>query len=107
MGRNSPTTPGSSRLGEERTSTGAGMSIGVLERMVARMRRQPQDRMSAIAPNPNSHTPRIASGTQSAVAPVLGGADGKALGNGCVICTIVNEIAGAAIFFAVGPVHRQ
>jgi hypothetical protein len=34
------------------------------------------------------------------------GASGKAPGNGCVICTIVNETEGAAIFAAAGAHAR-
>src|SRR5258708_153648 len=95
----------SSRPGEERTATGAGMSMGALARIAARMRSQPRNRISATLANPQAHTPRIAMRTQSRV-PRGDGAGGKAPGNGWLMGIIVNETARAAIcvatFWAAG-----
>src|SRR5438445_154947 len=45
--------PGSKRPGEERTSTVAGMSIGVLDRNAVLMRSQPRNRVRATPANPS------------------------------------------------------
>ena len=108
-GRNNPTTPGSSRPGEERTSTAAGSSKSVLARTAARMRSQSLSRISMIAANPHAQTARIAMETQSR-APCGDGAGGRAPENGWLICAILKEIAGAAIraatFWAAGAHSR-
>ena len=101
MGRNNPTTPGSSRPGEERTATMDGMSIGVLARIAARMRSQPRTRISTTPENPHAQPPRMAIGTQSRV-PCAAGASASVSGNGRLISTIVDEIEIAAIFCTAG-----
>ena len=79
----------------------AGRSIGTLERTAARMRSQSRKRISAMVPNPHAHTPSTAMGAQSLL-PRVGGATGNVSGNGWAICTIVNDTAGTAIFWAAG-----
>src|SRR5580658_8162630 len=100
-GRNKPTMPGSSKPAEERTSTGAGISKGELARTAARMRSQLRSNASAIAANPNTHTPQIARGTQCMV-PCAGGTNDAVPVNGWVTCTIASETVSGEIVFVAG-----
>src|ERR1039457_7522056 len=108
MGRNTPTTQGSSRAPvsskAERTSTlagisKAGISKGVLARTAARMRSQPRNRISVTPTNPHTHTPSIAMGVQS-TGPGAEGTNDRVSANGWVICSIVDETVSVAIFSA-------
>src|ERR1700730_18431593 len=104
-GRSHPITPRSSRPGDERTSTFAGIFNEVLERTAARIRSQALNRTNAITPNPHNHRPRIAIETQSEALEVEVAND-KVAENGWVICTTVNETACVAFFFEVGTHSR-
>src|SRR5579862_691335 len=101
---NSPTTPGSSRPGDKRTSTVVESSKGVLEHTAALMRSHVLNRISEITPNPHTHTPRIAIRVQSVVRGSERTND-TVSGNGWVIRTIMNEAACVAILF--GGAHPR
>src|SRR5436190_24318350 len=68
IGRKNPTTPGSRKPGEERTSTGATIAEEALDRTADRTRSQRRNRSSAITASLHLYTSRIATGVK--VGPV-------------------------------------
>src|SRR3954453_2791387 len=91
-----PTTPGSSRPGQERTSTEGRRLIRVLARTAARTRSQLLNRMSIVAAKPHAQTTASTTGVQSC-AGFANDVEGDVPGNCCDTCKTVKAIPGVGI----------